>query len=106
MELIEMLGLMHHLNDDKDKHPKFIFPSNLIQSSLFFMNFSFLKSPQSLLALNQSVAENRELIGSSTGMKQRLYGKQCGQDNQAFKIELKSHDNYSHKMPGKKQKRN
>ena len=69
MELIEILGLMHHLNDDKDKHPKFIFPSNLILSSLFFMNFSFLKSPQSLLALNQSVAENRELIGSSTGMK-------------------------------------
>ena len=69
MELIETLSWIHHLNDVKDKHPKFIFPSNFIWSSLFFMNFSFLESPQSLLALYQSVAENREIIGSSTGMK-------------------------------------
>lgn len=30
IELSETLSLIHHLTDGKDKHPKFIFPSNFI----------------------------------------------------------------------------
>lgn len=74
IELIKTLSLIHHSADGKDKHPKFIFPSNFMYSSLFLMNF-FSLNLLSVLALYQSVAENREIIGFSAGMKYRLYGK-------------------------------
>lgn len=59
IELIKTLSLIHHCADGKDKHPKFIFPSNFMYSSLFLMNFFFLESPQCVGTLSISSRKQR-----------------------------------------------
>lgn len=54
---------------EKINTPNLFFLVILFSHHYFLMNFSFLELPQSLLAPYQSVAENRDIIGSSTGMK-------------------------------------